>query len=95
MFLLYLLLFRIFYAIVFEQACPPSKNQKEFAMKIKNKHCHSLLLQPKTKGSRIIHCEGLENRPVSHAELVVIETYANDLILDFIRDNKIQNKGAK
>ncbi len=52
-------------------------------MKQKNKHCHSLLLQPKKRNNIKIHCEGLENRPVSHAELKVIETYANDLIRTF------------
>ena len=64
------------------------------AMKRKNKCCRSLLLQPKTKSKIKIDCEGLENRPVSHAELLVIETYANDIILDFIRDSKNQNGKA-
>lgn len=48
-------------------------------------------MQLKTKSEIKIHCKELENHPVSHKELVVIETYANDLILGFIRDNKNLN----
>ncbi len=48
--------------------------------------------QYESKSGIRVYCEGLERRPVTHAELEVLETYASDLIRKLVANHVKQNE---